>query len=284
MLDVPSIVTVPQFPMNKKRRPDPYPGMWADMVKMFVTGIPALIRFQRTARRISRAYSVTKPGLLDMLANYGDLNLVFTSRYFQPHVEDFDDRFVFVGPCIAERDESLDFSLNFGAGPLVYISLGTSIFTANLAFYRQCFEAFGHTGKRVVLSVGASTELDRLGDVPENFVVRNYVPQLEILKRADAFITHGGMNSVSEGLWYDVPLIVIPQQSDQFFVAKRVGDLAAGVVLDRRHVTPEKLRQAVEQAISDQTLHANAKTIGASFREAGGFARAAREIRRFIPS
>jgi MGT family glycosyltransferase len=125
------------------------------------------------------------------------------------------------------------------------------------------------------LSAGADTDLDSLGAIPENIVVRNYVPQLDILKRADVFVTHGGMNSVSEGLWYGVPLVVIPQGSDQYLVAKRVETLGAGVALDKRGITPEALRQAVESVLSDEGKRANIKAIQESFREAGGYVRAA---------
>jgi len=274
ILDIPAIATIPQFPVNMKRRPDPYPGMFSDLVRMLLGGLPDLIQYRRTGSRISREYSVPRAGLWDMLSCHEDLNIVFTSRYFQPYAEDFDDSFLFVGPSIAERDETLDVSLDFCAGPLVYISLGT-IVNINVAFYRHCFEAFGDTHKRVVLSAGADTDLGSLGALPENFLVRNYVPQLEILKRADLFITHGGMNSVSEGLWYGVPLVVIPQGSDQYLVANRVDALNAGIVLDRRRITPETLRRAVDSVISDEKISANIKAIQESFREAGGFRRAA---------
>jgi MGT family glycosyltransferase len=277
ILEIPAIATIPQFPVNMKRRPDPYPGMYSDVVRMFLGGLPAFIRFRRTANRISQQYPVHRAGLWDMLANHEDLNIVFTSRYFQPHAEDFDDSFLFVGPSIAERDETLDFPLPLGGGLLVYISLGT-ILNINVAFYQYCFEAFGDTEKRIVLSVGADTELDSLGAIPENFVIRNYVPQLEILKRADLFVTHGGMNSVSEGLWYGVPLVVIPQGSDQYLVAKRVETLNAGLALDRRRMTPETLRQAVDAVVVDEEIRANIETIQESFRQAGGFERAADEI------
>jgi MGT family glycosyltransferase len=277
ILEIPAIATIPQFPVNMKRRPDPYPGMYSDMARMFLGGIPALLQFRRTANRISQVYSVRRAGLWEMLANHEELNIVFTSRYFQPHAEDFDDSFVFVGPSIAERSETPDFSLGFGNGPLVYISLGT-ILNINVSFYQHCFEAFGGTEKRLVLSTGADTDLHSLGAIPENFVVRNHVPQLEILKKADVFVTHGGMNSVSEGLWYGVPLVVIPQGSDQYFVAKRVETLKAGAALDKRRITPETLHQAVDAVLSDEGMRANIKTIQDSFREAGGFVRAADEI------
>ena len=279
ILCIPAITTIPQFPVNMKRRPEPYPGMFGDTLRMLATGIPSLIRFWRIGKRISEAHSVERLGVLDMLASHEDLNIVFTSRYFQPYADDFDESFEFVGPSIAARDETLDFSMDHGSGPLVYISLGT-VFNVNPAFYGQCVEAFRDTDRRVVLSVGAQVDVDRLPQIPDNFVVRNYVPQLQILREADVFITHGGMNSVSEGLWYGVPLVVIPQAADQFFVAQRVEALQAGAVLYNRDVSPAALRSIVDRAISDETLRANSARIGESFREAGGYERAADVILR----
>jgi MGT family glycosyltransferase len=279
LLHIPAIATIPQFPVNRKRRPEPYPGMLTDTVRMALTGIPSLLRFRKAARRISQRYGMARMGLLDMLAVHEEVNIVFTSRAFQPYADDFDERFLFVGPSIAERDESLDFALAAGPGPLVYISLGT-LFNVDVAFYRTCLEAFGDTGERVVLSVGTDTEVETLGPIPRNVVVRNYVPQLEVLRRADAFITHGGMNSVSEALWYGVPLVVIPQAADQFFVAQRVEALRTGVVLDKRRVTPKVLREAVMEVLADENLPARCQAIGDSFREAGGCVRAADEILR----
>ena len=89
ILDIPAVATIPQFPFNRNRRPEAYPGMYADLAKMMLTGIPALIQFRRTAGRISRRYSVERVGFMDMLANHEDLNIVFTSRAFQPYAADF---------------------------------------------------------------------------------------------------------------------------------------------------------------------------------------------------
>ncbi len=51
------------------------------------------------------------------------------------------------------------------------------------------------------------------------------MPQLEVLKQANLFITHGGMNSSSESLYFGVPMIVIPVMGDQPIVAQRIEDL-----------------------------------------------------------
>ncbi|MCK4599687.1 glycosyl transferase [Candidatus Bipolaricaulota bacterium] len=278
ILAIPAVAIIPQFPINYQTRPDPYPGMWRDFLWNFVAGIPHLGPFKRVARRISAAYETRPITLMNFMSNHEDLNIVFTSRYFQPNAEDFDESFVFVGPSIAPRDETIDFPLDFPAhctGPLVYISLGTTIFTANVAFYRACFQAFGDTDKRVILSAGQWTDPESLADAPPNFIIRPYVPQLEILKLADVFITHGGMGSVSEGLLHSVPLIVIPQAADQPFVAQRVRRLGAGYVLYRQLARPAELDRLVDAIVADESVRAECNRIAESFKEAGGFVRAA---------
>ena len=65
------------------------------------------------------------------------------------------------------------------------------------------------------MSIGNKTEISDLGNIPKNFIVKNYVPQTELLKYTKLFITHGGMNSTHEGIYNGVPLVVIPQSADQ---------------------------------------------------------------------
>ena len=285
VLALPAIATIPQFPVNYQVRPDPYPGMWRDLFRNFVAGIPHLRAFNRSARRIRTAYGTRPITLMNFMSNHEGLNIVFTSHYFQPNAEDFDESFVFVGPSIAPRDETIDFPLDFPAhctGPLVYISLGSTIFTANVAFYRLCFHAFGDTNKRVILSVGRWTDSKSLADAPPNFIIRPSVPQLEILKLADVFITHGGMGSVSEGLLHGVPLIVIPQTSDQPFVAQRVRRLGAGYALYREPARPAELNRLVDAIVTDESVRAECNRIAESFKEAGGAVRAADVILDYL--
>ncbi|MCV5706991.1 UDP-glucosyltransferase, partial [Escherichia coli] len=88
------------------------------------------------------------------------------------------------------------------------------------------------------LSVGKHIDTNQLKNVPPNFKVYNYVPQLEVLKQANLFITHGGMNSSSESLYFGVPMIVIPVMGDQPIVAQRIEDLKAGIQLNLKKLTP----------------------------------------------
>ncbi len=77
------------------------------------------------------------------------------------------------------------------------------------------------------------------------------MPQLEVLKQANLFITHGGMNSSSESLYFGVPMIVIPVMGDQPIVAQRIEDLKAGIQLNLKKLTPVTLYNAVMEVLSN---------------------------------
>jgi MGT family glycosyltransferase len=205
-----------------------------------------------------------------------DLNVVFTSREFQPLGGTFGAGYEFVGASISERHDTLDFVID--ERPLIYISLGT-INNRKVDFYRQCFEAFGDLPVQVVLSVGQQTEIAALGAIPANFTVRNFVAQLEVLKRAQVFVTHGGLNSVHEGLYFGVPMVALPQQMEQAIVVDQVQRQGAGIALG---VTPPygtttagELCTAVERVLGDGRYAAASKRLGETLRTAGGAARAA---------
>jgi MGT family glycosyltransferase len=228
------------------------------------------------ARRIARRHGIAGPGLTGLVFGRSNLNIVYTSRLFQPFAETFDDRFQFVGPTVAPAPER---SATSGQ-PLVYVSLGT-LFNADAAFYRNCFEAFRRMAVQVIMSIGSNVSATSLGPPPANVSVQPHVPQLEVLRRAAAFVSHGGMNSVSESLYYGVPLLVIPQMGEQETVGRRVEELGAGLYLAKERVSAERLRELVNRLLADDRFRRQAAVVGESFRAAGGAARGANAIVAF---
>lgn len=250
-------------------------------VKMFVYGFGGVLEWLRGARELHGRYGIYTFNLTDVFTNREPLNIVYTSRLFQPQARAFGGRFKFVGPSVAGRAEELDMPLDEGdATPVVYISLGT-IVNESEAFYRKCFEAFGGEKLRVVMSVGRVTDPAALGEIPANFMVRARVPQLEVLERASAFVTHSGMNSVSEAMLARVPLVLVPQTAEQAMIARQVARLGAGVRLSNTELTPARLRSSVRMLLADPSYRESANAIAESFESAGGYARAADEVFAF---
>lgn len=220
---------------------------------------------------LQEKYNIKFPSMVDRSGKKGMLNIVYTSKYFQPYSESFDESYKFIGSSVIDRKEGIDFDLsNNEENKVIYISLGT-IFNNSIEFYECCFKAFCNMNVKVIMSVGRKIDISIFKNIPSNFIVRNYVPQLEVLKYADVFITHGGMNSTNEGLYFNIPLILIPQSVDQPFVANRVAELGAGIVIEKNRITPEALNKCVAEILSDDNFKINSEKIGESLREAGGY-------------
>ncbi|MCM3772293.1 glycosyl transferase [Priestia aryabhattai] len=242
---------------------------------------PKYKEVEEISKKWKQKYGVTLNDKQNLMSCPGDITLVYTSKLYQPHAEKFDDSFIFVGPSIASRKDIEPLSLeNISNDKLIFISMGT-VFNQQPELYRTCFEAFGKSSAKVILSIGKQTGIDQFKDIPANFIVRNYVPQLEILQQADIFITHGGMNSSSEGLYFGIPLLVIPVMGDQPIVAKRIEELGAGLQLNRHELDAVTLRNATEQVLSNPAFKEKSLEVGKSLKEAGGYKKAVEAILNF---
>ncbi|WP_339318274.1 macrolide family glycosyltransferase [Paenibacillus sp. FSL R10-2734] len=235
-------------------------------------------KYQSLTVKIKERYGGEIHSPYEVFCNPAPLTIVYTTREFQPYGDVFDQTYKFVGPSISSRltPDHFDFSAIKGKS-LIYISMGT-VFNQAIHFYKLCFEAFGNTDHTIVMSVGDKVQINDLGPIPKNFIVKNYVSQTDMLQYTKLFITHGGMNSAHEGLYYGVPLIVIPQSADQPIVAEQVANIGAGIKLQMEGLCATQLREAADQVLSLSTFKKAVATIRDSFRTSGGYHQAVDEI------
>ena len=218
----------------------------------------------------AKGYPITN--ILDIIQNDNLTHtVVYTSKEFQPCAETFSEKYSFVGPSIRETEKLV----KKNADKLIYISLGT-VNNMMTDFYKNCIAALKDTEYQVIMSVGEYIDIKSLGEIPENFKILPSVDQIAVLKAADAFLTHCGMNSVNEGLYHEVPLVLFPQTPEQGGVARRVSDLEAGIYLNEN--TPEKIRASLETVLNDSKYKENASSISESFKRCGGAVKAADKI------
>ncbi len=218
--------------------------------------------------------------ITDILTNPESLNLVFTSKLFQPLGEIFDARYKFIGPSIYPRSTSNASSWRKDhKRKTLYLCFGTMHGTLDL--YKKCLDILKHTPYQIIVSLGNRIPMTNLGPFPKNVRVYNFVPQLDVLKNVDAFISHGGMNSVSESLYSNVPLVMIPILNEQVMNASRVQELGAGIMIRQHHFRPTNLIRAIEHVVTDKSFKKNTRRIQNSFFEAGGYKRGAQEIENY---
>ena len=198
-------------------------------------------------------------------------SIVYTSRHFQPYADSFSKHYAFVGPSVFSKDHPDKEKLR----PLVYISLGTVI-NDRPDFYSRCIEALKDQDADILISWGNVIDIEALGVLPDNVQVYPYVDQPDILSRADVFITHCGMNSVSESLYMATPLVLYPQTSEQRAVARRTIEISAGLMLTDDSV--QGIRSAVMEVLNNASYSTAAKACSEDFRSCIGTAGAAEFI------
>ena len=210
--------------------------------------------------------------VLDIIQNDNNTDtIVYTSPEFQPCSETFSEKYVFVGPSIRPVENMIEKK----ADKLIYISMGTVI-NDSTEFYKKCIEALANTKYQVIMSVGNLINIEDLGAVPDNITISRFVDQIAVLSQADVFLTHCGMNSVNESLYYKVPLVMFPQTSEQDGVATRVEQLGAGVRL--KHINAKAIRETIESVLNTKSYYEQASKISQSFHKCTGAKGAADKI------
>ncbi|MFF7235027.1 macrolide-inactivating glycosyltransferase [Streptomyces collinus] len=203
-------------------------------------------------------------------------SLVLIPKALQPHADRVDERvYTFVGACQGDRADQGGWQRPADARKVVLVSLG-SAFTRQPAFYRACVRAFADLpGWHLVLQIGRHVDPAELGDVPEGVEVRDWVPQLAVLRQADLFVTHAGAGGSQEGLATATPMIAVPQAADQFGNAAVLESLGVARRLDTGEATADRLREAALALADDPEVARRLKEIQAGMAHEGGTHRAA---------
>jgi MGT family glycosyltransferase len=216
----------------------------------------------------------------------------------------------YVGPCVSDvplrsdaDDDVLIASLDRGrarGATIVLFSLGTNIAT----FRGHTDVGSGRNGREFARSLLALTALalgddpayqvvvaagglapDGLYSWPQNFLLRQFVPQRRLLaSHTDVFLTHHGTSSTAEAVVSAVPMVALPAYGDQIVNAEycmRRGISTA--YWDIRDVvatcTMADLRNAVAEAGADGLISAACfASVQREFASAGGSAAAARHV------
>lgn len=210
---------------------------------------------------------------LGVLMTVEPLNLVFIPKQFQLEQELFDDRFQFVGPCQQTSGVTGRWRPPDTDHPVVLISMGTSYGTAE--FFRSCVEAFADEPVHVVMTTGDKFDVAELGTLPATVEARPWVPHLDVLARARAFVTQGGMSSAMQALSLGVPMVVIPQGGENLVNADRLAELGCAVVLPPAELSAAALRKAVAAVVADEQMRRCAELMRGHIEAAGGAGRAA---------
>ena len=263
-LGIPFVSSTTTFAFNQYSAKIMKQGL-GDLFKMLFT---APLTSKQVRRLKEKGYPVKN--VLDIIGSDANTHtIVYTSPEFQPCSETFSEKYAFVGPSIRPATDEIEKTRD----KLIYISMGT-VNNDMMPFYKTCISALENTDYQVILSVGNLVSIEAFGRLPENISVFSHIDQIAVLKQADVFVSHCGMNSVSESLYFEVPLVMLPKTSEQKGVAERVFQLGAGIKLKKS----VPVLRAINTIIEDNTYKQNASKIAEGFKNSSGVKGAADKI------
>jgi len=247
-----------------------------------------------TTAAIKKAYGIE----LDhnnSYANYSPYTIMWTSRTWHKGNDEFPrDQFRYWGsPLITKRKPVSNVEAGdcvssvlsgLGDRKLVFVSLGTVATGPSYNTYGASIEDFYRKMNAVATSMPEVVFVYALGkgppvtyaedgraaqfdgrSMPENVTAVAGTNQLAVLARTSVFVTHCGMNSSSEAVAYEVPVVAVPIFGDQIYNAHIFEENGCGIVQryttgfharmqwrpDHSRITEESLGTAVRRVLQE---------------------------------
>ena len=255
---IPMVVSTTTFAFNK------YSSSYMKSSFSEIVGLIMGNRRIKAELKKLEAYGYHEKSILSLIQNDNDTDtIVYATEKYQPCSETFSEHYAFVGPSLLtdlKPDKEHD-------RPLVYISLGTVV-NNKPDFYKKCIQALKDENVDVIISCGRVVDPNTLNGLADNVKVYSSVNQLEILAKANVFLTHNGMNSTSESLYMGTPMVFFPQINEQRAVARRAKEMGVGVELKKESV--EGIHDAIMEVLTNEKYAKCAMECSEDFRASEG--------------
>lgn len=163
-----------------------------------------------------------------------------------------------------------------GQRPLVYASLGTLV-SQRFGLFKRIAQACQRQGAQLLVAhCGGLDEaqvraLEAIGDTS----VHAFVPQLAVLARADAVISHAGANTVMEAIATRTPILALPIAFDHPGAAARVAYAGVGLRASPHFASVNDLSRKLRRLLDDPGFKQRMAPLADQIRQAGGAPRAA---------
>lgn len=194
------------------------------------------------------------PNYFEIYQSSENLNIVFSPYEIIPYNEDFGKNYLFISQF---NYNHIVQNIKSTKQPLVYISFGTS-WIPNEKIINYLLKSLDTSKFKVIFSLGDNTFDMRNKTIPNNFVIKSFVNQNEVLQRADLFIGSGGMTSVYEAINFGVPMLLIPfAQADHYILAEQIEKHKCGIKINFNDIYKVDLLSTVSYILKNEYFKKN---------------------------
>jgi UDP:flavonoid glycosyltransferase YjiC (YdhE family) len=222
------------------------------MIAAEVLGIPHVTVLVTAAGSFIR-YSVVGEALNEVRESYGldaepDLRMLSRHLVLSPFPPSLRDP-AYPLPTTAHTirtQEMVD-----ADGPAIYFTLGTIFNTESGDLLNRVLNGLSALGNPLIMTVGAHIDPAEFGPQPSHVRIERFIPQSSVLPQCSLVVSHGGSGSLNGTLAHGLPTVLIPLGADQLRNAGRATDLGFAKVLPAVTATPEQVREAASEVLTD---------------------------------
>jgi sterol 3beta-glucosyltransferase len=204
------------------------------------------------------------------------------SETIVPRPADWDESSVVTGywfldaPTSWQPDPELVRFLQEGSTP-VYIGFGSMFMNGGKQKTEIVLQALRLAGQRGIIATGwgGLTGEDKSKDI----FVLDSVPHDWLFPKVANIVHHGGAGTTGAAIRAGKPQIICPFVGDQFFWGRRMTDLGVSPPpIWQAKLTTERLADAIKLAVTDNSIHEHAASLGETVRAENGVERAVKHI------
>lgn len=243
-------------------------------------------------RGLKASKTIQNAGGRVRLGEYGDRldvpELVMASRELDfPQVAKSMVRH-YAGACVdtSRPNDPFDWSRIDPGKQLIYCSLGSHSEWAKENWRRliaSITEAMTHfSDKQLIIQVSDEEDRKAIKPLLDNVIVVDWVPQLDVLEKAVLFITHGGLSSVREAIYFGVPMVVFPYGMDQPGNAARVVFHKLGLRGDISTVNAQKINDLITRVMTDSDIQNSIERMRGIFRSQTSYQETVTFLEKFM--
>ncbi|XP_020812796.1 UDP-glucuronosyltransferase 2B15-like [Drosophila serrata] len=150
---------------------------------------------------------------------------------------------------------------------VIYFSMGSNIKSKDLP--QEIRDTLLKTFAKLKQRVMWKFEDDEMPGKPPNVLIKKWFPQTDILAHPNVkmFITHGGLLSTTESVYFGKPILGLPCIVDQHMNLNRAQRMGFGLGLDLNNLNEEDLEKAIKRLLTDPSYAQAATTISELYRD-----------------
>ncbi|XP_065208653.1 UDP-glucosyltransferase 2-like [Planococcus citri] len=151
---------------------------------------------------------------------------------------------------------------------VIYLSLGSSAKFSGLP--KHMHDSFTSVMEKLPYRViWRHDKPEMVSSTSKNILVRFWLPQKDILAHPKVilFITHSGIFSTFEAIYFGVPMLTFPILYDQFTNAALIKSLGTGLPLELRNLNEQSLTSSINEVIQNNKYRENVSKLSNIFKD-----------------